>query len=148
MDWIFEHSKFIQISNFKFLNHTRICTEATQKFSEFLELSWISYKFPKIQYYSQIQKTKISTVLLLPAHWQTDPTRQRQWTRHGGAASSGQQNAPVVTLRWDGLLLHDLHQVAHLSQASEQKRAHRMELDAGHGGSDPTTVDVDMATVQ
>ena len=38
MDRIFEHKKFIQISYFKFLNHTRACTEDTQNFSEFLEL--------------------------------------------------------------------------------------------------------------
>ena len=65
-------------SNFKFqiLNHTRTCIEATHKISEFLELSWISYKFPKFQHYSQIQKIKIITVLLPHSHWQADPTRQ------------------------------------------------------------------------
>ena len=36
--WIFEHSKFIQISSFIFLLNNRTCTEATHKFSEFLEL--------------------------------------------------------------------------------------------------------------
>ena len=47
MDWIFEHSKFIQISSFKILTHTRSCTEATQNFSKFLELWLFFYKFSK-----------------------------------------------------------------------------------------------------
>ena len=75
MDWIFEHYKFIQISSFIFLNHTRACTEATHKISEFLELWLFFYKFPKIQHYSKSENIK--TLLFFSfSHWQPDPTRQ------------------------------------------------------------------------
>ena len=53
---------------------------------------------------------------------------------HGGAASSGQPNAPVVRFRRGGLHQHDLHHPANLSQPSEQQQAHQRKLHAGHGG--------------